>query len=126
MIFKRDIKKILLINDEENISMVVPDILKNEGYAITYANDECDALTKIIKNHFDIVILYCKSLTQVSMAHLNKIMEIQPKAKVLVVFMYENSVFKAQVQKIGVTGVLDRPYDISLLINEINRALLKV
>jgi len=50
-------EKILIIEDEESILMALEDNLKLEGYAVSSARDGELGLSKVMKNHYDLIIL---------------------------------------------------------------------
>lgn len=50
-------EKILLVEDDLNIINHLTSFLENEGYIITYANGQREAMNIIIKSHIDLILL---------------------------------------------------------------------
>lgn len=50
-------EKILLVEDDLNIINHLTSFLENEGYIITYANGQREAMDIIIKSHIDLILL---------------------------------------------------------------------
>ena len=50
-------RRILLVEDEQELCMVLGDRLRNEGYDVDFAYDERDGLEMVRKGRFDLIIL---------------------------------------------------------------------
>jgi two-component system alkaline phosphatase synthesis response regulator PhoP len=50
-------KRILIVDDDELVLMALNELLKPEGYIIDSTNDPKDALDKITKNTYDLLML---------------------------------------------------------------------
>ena len=50
-------RKLLLVEDDENLGFVVKDFLEQKGYAVDWAKDGRDGLKYAIENSFDVAIL---------------------------------------------------------------------
>ena len=50
-------KKILVVDDENDIAELIKDILEDEGYSISIANDGKSAINLIKEEKFDLILL---------------------------------------------------------------------
>ena len=50
-------EKILIVDDENDIAELISDILEDEGYDTVIANNGIDAIEKIEKDNFDLILL---------------------------------------------------------------------
>ncbi|MGO9413951.1 MAG: response regulator, partial [Syntrophobacteraceae bacterium] len=53
---KREIKSVLIVDDEQNICAVLTKFLRSSGYACESVNDPADALEVLKRNGFELVI----------------------------------------------------------------------
>lgn len=50
-------KKILIVDDEENIRELIGDVLKIQGYKVIFAEDGLEALNKTAEEKIDLIVL---------------------------------------------------------------------
>lgn len=117
--------KILVMDDEEMIRMVVTDMLKKQGFSIETANDGEQAI-KLYRQSFEsgqpfeVVIM---DLTipggMGGKEAVTEILKIDPEAKVIVSSGYSENPVMANHKKYGFKGITVKPYTIEQLLNEI-------
>ncbi len=108
---------ILLADDEESIRAVGATMLEYLGYSVTTVNDGREAINIYEQkyNEFDFVIL------DMTMPHVDgaeafkEIRRINPNAKVLLSSGYSKEDIGARFAGKGVTGVLQKPYTVTVL-----------
>lgn len=116
MLSKMGAKKILVIDDEEDILELFTRVLKD--YAVETAADEEQALAKTARSDFDLVFLDIV-IPEVNGLELFKLVrKIRPKAKIVVMtgFAVEEDLNRAV--KLGAAGVMRKPF---AHINDIRR-----
>jgi DNA-binding response OmpR family regulator len=75
-------KRILLIDDEPDITFTIKDILEYNGFQIDSFNDPILALNSYKSNFYDLVILDIKMPKMDGFELYNKIREKDPKVKI--------------------------------------------
>ena len=75
-------KRILLIDDEPDITFTVKDILEDNGFQVDSFNDPITALKSYTSNFYDLVILDIKMPKMDGFELYNKIREKDPKVKI--------------------------------------------
>ena len=120
---------ILIMDDEEMVRKVSAAMLKRFGYAVDFAVDGKTALEKYISadkrgNSFDIVIM---DLTipggMGGKEAVNKLLAIDPEAKVIVSSGYSTDPVMANYSEYGFKGRLVKPFQMETLKTEICRVI---
>ncbi|MBU0566553.1 response regulator, partial [bacterium] len=117
--------RILLMDDEEDILESAGGVLRELGYEARTAKDgdEAISLYSQAKKPFDLVIM---DLTipggMGGKAAIKKLLEIDPRAKVIVSSGYSNDPIMADFKNYGFCGALHKPYKIG----EMSRVLHKI
>jgi len=81
-------KKILIVDDEENIRILFKEELEEEGYEIDVASNGYEALEKIKKSPFDLVVLDIKMPGMDGIQTLNEIKKINKDQHVILCSAY--------------------------------------
>jgi predicted GH43/DUF377 family glycosyl hydrolase len=108
-------KKILVVEDDLHSSMFLQAILANEGYEFEVAGDGLEALDKIGKHNFDLV------LSDVSMPNFNGFQLLEfiesKKIKVPVVFLTGNTTAEDEIKglQLGAAEYIHKPVNPGLL-----------
>jgi len=117
-------KKILIVDDEENIALVLKDLLVSKGYEVTTAFRGEEAMRQLDGDRFDLILL------DIQMPDISGI-EILKEAKkrhsgiktvVLTGFLEE---YKEEIQRIGCDAFLTKPFSIKTLIKVLESTLLE-
>ncbi|MCX8110443.1 MAG: response regulator [Syntrophorhabdaceae bacterium] len=80
--------KILIVDDEENIRILFKEELEEEGYKIDLASNGYEALEKIKKSPFDLVVLDIKMPGMDGIQTLNEIKKINKDQHVILCSAY--------------------------------------
>jgi two-component system cell cycle sensor histidine kinase/response regulator CckA len=116
---------ILLVDDEETLRQVGQEFLEIQGYTVITAATGEEALNLYTKRR-DLVDLVILDLVMPGMggrACLKKILEINPRQKIIVVSGFSADAQAREVMEDGALGFLSKPYDLSRLLETINQAL---
>ncbi|RME06018.1 MAG: response regulator, partial [Deltaproteobacteria bacterium] len=81
-------KKILVIDDEEDTSLIMAEILKQEGYAVKKANDGLEALERIEAEPFDLILSDIRMPNLDGMQLLAELARRKVAAKVIMMTAY--------------------------------------
>lgn len=77
-------KKILLIDDEENLLLLYEQELKDDGYAVTAVNDAREGIEHVKREHFDIVVLDIRMPAMDGLEALGRIMGLKKEIPVII------------------------------------------
>lgn len=126
MMSNKEVKKILVVDDEKSLRLVLSTILKNEGYDVTTANDGKEALKVFRKGSFDLVTT-CIMMPYPNtdgLTLLRKIKKISPHTPVLIISAIASSK-REEAMKEGACGCLKKPVTGDELRNAVRKALKK-
>ena len=117
--------KILVVDDDLDMCQIISDILKEEGYSVNSSYKGKDALMKIKKNPYDLIILDCKLDEMSGLTLFEKAFQIRPSLQVIMISAFGNKSIKARARELGVGDFLDKPFDIKRLIQAVQDTLTK-
>ena len=119
-------KKIVVAEDEPNMLNSIALLLKREGFEVIKAGNGAEALAYISDTSgHDVALL----ITDVNMPYFSGIEVITTlrkagiKIPVIVISGFLDRELKDQLETMGVTAVIDKPFEAETLINEVRRAL---
>ena len=117
--------KILVVDDDLDMCQIISDILKEEGYSINSSYNGKDALMKIEKNHYGLIILDYK-LDEISgLMVLEKALQMRPSLKVIMISAFGDDSTKAKARELGAADFIDKPFDIKILTQSVQDILTK-
>lgn len=114
-------KRILLMDDEEEIQALVEEVLQNIGYEVEIAKDGEEAIeryqvAKRSQRTFDAVILDLNIQGGMGGEEvMKKLLEIDPNVKAIVCSGYSNDPIISDFKRYGFLGSLSKPYKIEKL-----------
>jgi len=115
--------KVLVVDDDLDMCQIISDILKEEGYGVHSSYNGEDALMKIEKNHYDLIILDYK-LDEISgLMVLEKALQMRPSLQVMMISAFGDKSIKTRAGELGVGDFLDKPFDIKRLIQAVQDIL---
>ena len=106
---KRQIRNILIIDDEEDLCWLLSNSLQSKGYNVSTANSIRDGVDSL-KEAPDLVFLDLKLPDGDGMDLVPKIKEIVRQALVVVISAYGSEEKRAESEKKGVHGFIDKPF----------------
>lgn len=113
---------ILLVDDQSSIRLTLTALLKGAGHTLAQAGTGADAIDKIEKNDFDLVITDLK-LDQISgMEVLRSAKENNPQTEVIMLTGYGSIESAVAAMKAGAIDYLTKPIDTEELLLAIGRA----
>ena len=99
MISNNNVKKILLVDDEPDITFTIKIILKEIGFEVDTFNDPITALKSYRTNFYDLVLLDIKMPKMDGFELYNKIREKEPSVKIC--FLTAIAMFNKEFRKAG-------------------------
>jgi DNA-binding response OmpR family regulator len=116
-------KNILIVDDDKDLCNLIAEIASEEGFAVSKAYDGFIALEKIRNNNYDIAVIdnRLSGLSGISM--LEYIRKIKPGLKTIMISAYMNKRTRNIAKDLGVNEFVDKPFDITYLVERIKEAL---
>ncbi|HEX4047626.1 MAG TPA: response regulator [Elusimicrobiota bacterium] len=117
--------RILAVDDEEPILLIVKRLLTLHGYAVDTAADGAAAVDQLQKKHYDLMII---DLVMPRMSGLDAVAIVRssPKFKSLKILMVTHTSVTKDVDAAyhaGIDGYVVKPFDIQQLLEKIERTL---
>ncbi len=106
-------KAILIADDEKNIRLMVSQALESLDALIETAVNGEDALEKLKKNNFAIVILDLKMVGLDGMEVLWRIREEFPNISIIIITAYGNIDIAVEAMKLGALDFIQKPFTLS-------------
>jgi len=112
---------ILLIDDHRGIRDLLGDALRLQGYAVTVASNGQEALNSLRKTGFDLVLLDFDMAVSTGWDTLSQIITTSLSLPLIVITGRPHD--KRLAMQKGITAVLEKPLDVPLLLNRVERVL---
>ncbi len=115
--------KILVIDDEAAIRKTMKEILEYEKHNVDTAKDGFDALEKIKKTQYDLILLDIKMPKKDGIEVLEDIMKIAPEVPVIMITGHGTVETAVEALKKGAYDFLEKPLDLNRLLVAVRNAL---
>jgi DNA-binding response OmpR family regulator len=117
--------KILIAEDEEVLRMLVVDTLEDEGHELDEAADGHEAITSIMENDYDLILLDYMMPLYTGLEVIEKIREIPEKkdVKIMMVSAKSQQADKERVLQSGADYFIAKPYSPMELVRRIEGIL---
>lgn len=110
-----DKKRILIVDDDENICRTLGDVLELEGYEVTKATDGFKALKAAEAVKFHSVLMDIKMPVMDGVETLQKLKGLSPGTPVIMVSAYAMDDLLVRAMEEGAMAVLKKPIDFDRL-----------
>lgn len=117
--------KILVVDDDLDMCEIISDILKEEGYSVNSSYNGEDALMKIKKNHYDLIVLDYKLNEMSGLMVLEKSLKMIPSLKVIMISAFGDDSTKAKARELGAFDFIDKPFDLKRFTQRVQDILTK-
>jgi len=115
--------KVLIVDDEKSIRKTLRDILEFEKFTVGEAGDGIEALTKLKREKFDVIIMDIKMPKMDGMEALERIQDIVPDTPVVLISGHGNIETAVEAVKKGAFDYISKPPDLNRLLITIRNAL---
>ena len=115
--------KVLIVDDELNMRLVLAAMLKKEGYIITSAADGREALQILKSNKMDVVITDLKMPHLDGMGLLNCITEKYPEVPVIMITAHGTVATAVEALKKGALDYITKPFEQDEIKSVISKAI---
>ncbi len=106
-------EKILIVDDEEIMRSFLLDVFMEEGYNLDVAADGEEALDKISKNRYQLIITDIRMPKVDGTEVLKKAKEIDPQVDVIVITGYASQLARQECQRLGAAYYIAKPFQIN-------------
>ncbi|WP_100486798.1 response regulator [Sporolactobacillus pectinivorans] len=119
----KDSVKVMVVDDQAGIRLLLHEILKGEGYTALLAANGSQALKMIQDQDVALVLLDMKIPGMKGTEILKKMKELKAGIKVMIMTAYSNEQIVQDAMKSGAIACFSKPFDISELVAAIKRAV---
>lgn len=114
---------VLIVDDSENDRNLLCDILNKKGYRVLSAKTGAEAVEMAVRNEFDVVVLDIRLPDMDGVAVLEKIKKFKPASSIITVTGYCLDELIEHIVSKGAYTCLLKPFDMELLLKEINNLI---
>ncbi|MGQ9665237.1 MAG: sigma-54-dependent transcriptional regulator [bacterium] len=118
--------RILIVDDERKICEILKDILEGEGYNIDFVLSGYDAIKKIQKDSFDLVLLDIKLPDIDGLNVLKRIKEINAEIGVVMISAFGTVSLAVEALKNGADDFIEKPLETKRILTFIKNYLEKI
>ncbi|MBU5690059.1 MAG: response regulator [Candidatus Aenigmatarchaeota archaeon] len=118
--------RIMVVDDEESILILVKEVLEQEGFQVDTASDGKECLNKLKTVKPDLIVLDMMMPGMTGKDVLEKIRENPETKKIKVIFLTVarmSEVGKKEVAKLGISDYITKPFDNNDLVDRVKKAL---
>jgi len=119
------VAKILVVDDNPDMCKIIFDILKEAGHSVDCSYSGEDALIKIKKNRYGLVVLDYKLSGISGLVVLEKALQRIPSLKVIMISAFGSDSTKARARELGAFDFIDKPFDIKRFIQAVQDILIQ-
>ena len=101
--------RILVVDDEEIMRDVIPQLLKNAGYEVIVASDGEEAL-QLLEENVDLILLDLMLPGMGGLVALEKLLEMDPDAIVVMITAYASVETAVKATKLGAFDFVTKPF----------------
>ncbi len=116
-------RRILVVDDEENIRNLLGHILRQEGFEVDTAADGATGLKKASSGEFDLVLLDVRIPEKDGMEVLREIRQVDPGAVVMIITGYATLEMAVEAMRHGAFDYISKPFKKDELVVKVRRAL---
>jgi DNA-binding NtrC family response regulator len=110
-----NVNKLLIVDDEEGICLMLRDFLHDEGYDVRYACSADDALAQVKEQHPALVLLDVKMPGKNGIECLKEIKVLDPKVVVVMITALKDVDTFRECREAGATDYITKPIDLNYL-----------
>lgn len=118
---QKEIKDILIIDDEKDLCWLLGDTLSSKGYNVEFANTKKEAMARIKKRAPDLVFLDLKLPDADGMKVLSRIKKKNPKTIVNIISAYGSQESKEEAKSKGAYSFIDKPFSESRILKSVRQ-----
>lgn len=118
---EKQIKSILLIEDEKDLCSLLGDSLSSRGFQMEFAHTQGEALKCLKRRLPDLVLLDLRLPNGGGLALLSLIRKMTPAPAVFITTAFGSEEIRSQAEKLGALDFIDKPYHEEDIIRRIRK-----
>ena len=118
---EKQIKSILLIDDEKDLCSLLGDSLSSRGFQMEFAHTQGEALKRLNRRLPDLVLLDLRLPNSDGLALLSLIRKMTPAPAVFITTAFGSEEIRSQAEKLGALDFIDKPYHEEDIIRRIRK-----
>jgi DNA-binding NtrC family response regulator len=116
-------KKILVVDDEHDLRVILGSELEEQGYSVATAEDGEVAIHMLRGEHFDLILLDNKMPRVDGFGVLKYVKEHHPTTKVIMLTGFADLQNAIESKKLKAEGFINKPYEFDKLLGTVERVL---
>jgi len=110
---------VLVVEDDLDLCEALCDTLELEGYKVLYANNGTEALSKLAKNNFRLVVSDIQMPVMDGFQLLNNMQQMHPETPVVLMTAYGTIPKAVEAMQSGAADYLIKPFEASALVGKV-------
>ncbi len=118
--------KILIVDDDEQIRLMLSDLLKRSGSTVDQASDGEEAINKFNTNHYDLIITDILMPGKEGIQTIQELKKNNPNLKIIAISgggHIESNVYLDMAKKMGADLCVPKPLDMYNFIDTVKKLL---
>jgi len=115
-------RKILVVEDEKQIRIDLSEMLMEAGYDVSHVGSGMEALEKIKKEDYDVVLADIKMPGMSGMELLLEIKRLKPQIRVIMITAFASTKSAVEAMKKGASDYISKPFRIDEVEAAVKRA----
>ena len=116
-------KKILIVDDEDDVRLFLADFISERDFGVETAADGEEAVEKVKKTKYDVILLDIMMPGMDGMACLEKIKKLSPSTVVIMITALKDETRMAAAKKLGAAQYIVKPFSLNYLETELLKFL---
>ncbi|HSB05604.1 MAG TPA: response regulator [Thermodesulfobacteriota bacterium] len=104
-----DKKRILIVEDDEEMRALLRDVIEEEGYKTDSVNNGSEAFRKLVKESFDLIITDIRMPGLTGLDILPGMKKLHPEAPIIVVTAFGSEEIQRKAFERGANAYLEKP-----------------
>ncbi len=114
---------VVVVDDEPLVRWSVAETLGDSGYTVSEAGDALQAVEAVTAEHADVVLLDVRLPDSTDLGVVSVLRRLSPDTKIILMTAYGSDALAQEARSRGAFGVLDKPFDLSVLSPLVAKAL---
>lgn len=120
---KRKKAKILVVEDNPATRELLRELLSQEGYMVKVAQNGKEALRRVRKDNFDLVLTDVKMPRMNGIQLLKELQKIVPDIKVIIITATADSEIAVKAMKFGAYDYITKPFCLDSILQKVKKVL---
>ena len=119
----KNMKRILLVDDEEDVTLVFELMLKSEGYNVDIFTDSVMAMSAFKPGYYDLIVLDYRMAGLNGLEFIQNVRKIDKLSRAILITAWEKRSIGNDLEKWFIK-ILSKPISVDVLVEEVKLSLL--